>query len=69
MSSVAFNFFCQLCSRTNNDAELGGILQHDLPMSLRGSTTSHFGSDLKNMDTCCKAISTMKEREIRSIHT
>ena len=27
------------------------------PMSFNGSTTSHFGSDLKNMETCCKAIS------------
>jgi hypothetical protein len=29
------------------------------PMSFSGSTTSHFGSDRKNMETCCKAISAM----------
>ena len=27
------------------------------PMSLSGSRTSHFGSDLKNIETCCRAIS------------
>lgn len=33
-----------------------------LPMSLRGSRTSHFGSDLKNMETCCRAISEQTDR-------
>lgn len=28
-----------------------------LPISFNGSTTSHFGSDRKNIETCCKAIS------------
>lgn len=28
-----------------------------LPISRRGSKTSHFRSDLKNIETCCKAIS------------
>lgn len=31
-------------------------------MSFNGSITSHFGSDLKNMDTCCKAISEKRRK-------
>lgn len=34
-----------------------------LPMSLRGSRTSHFGSDRKNMETCCRAISGDTDRQ------
>lgn len=33
-----------------------------LPMSRRGSNTSHFRSDLKNIETCCKAISEKTNR-------
>lgn len=32
-----------------------------LPISFNGSTTSHFGSDRKNIETCCKAISGKKK--------
>lgn len=33
-----------------------------LPISFNGSTTSHFGSDRKNIETCCKAISGKKKK-------
>lgn len=32
-----------------------------LPISFNGSATSHFGSDRKNIETCCKAISGKKK--------
>lgn len=37
-------------------------------MSLRGSKTSHFRSDLKNMETCCKAISEKQMNKDNFLH-
>lgn len=31
--------------------------KNNIPISLRGSRTSHLGSERKNMETCCRAIS------------
>jgi len=33
------------------------------PMSFKGSTTSQFGSERKNIDTNCSALSTHKEKQ------